>query len=152
MQVTDITIRPALQTDLPAIDDLLVRCGLPIEGLAEHISSTLLARDYDRIVGSAALEIYGTDALLRSVDVDESLRGKGWGVRLTQAALERAIQVGILNVYLLTETAGDFFPRFGFIRTARSEVPENVRQSVEFTTLCPESSLVMVKRPRATNP
>jgi amino-acid N-acetyltransferase len=146
MRVTDITIDQALQTELQAISNLLDRSALPTEGLAEHLSNSLVARDGERVLGSAALEIYGREALLRSVAVDEILRGQGWGVRLTQAALDRAAQLGIQTVYLLTETAGDFFPSFGFTPIARSEVPANVRQSVEFTTLCSESALAMVKQ------
>jgi len=46
-------------------------------------------------------------------------------------------------VYLLTETAGHFFPRFGFHAISRAEVDVAVRRSTEFTTACPSSALVM---------
>src|SRR2546426_10626500 len=41
----------------------------PSAGLEQHVGSTLVARDGDRIVGTAALELYGGSALLRSVAV-----------------------------------------------------------------------------------
>ncbi len=46
-------------------------------------------------------------------------------------------------MFLLTETAAHFFPRFGFRAISRGEVPESVRASLEFTTACPKSALVM---------
>ena len=37
----------------------------------------------------------------------------------------------------LTTTADGYFPRFGFERIERSQVPATVRESVEFTSACP---------------
>src|SRR2546426_5957186 len=81
------TIGPAVPTDLPAILDLIDRSKLPSAGLEEHVGSTLVARDGDRIVGTAALELYGGSALLRSVAMAGELRGQGLGQALTAAAL-----------------------------------------------------------------
>jgi amino-acid N-acetyltransferase len=47
------------------------------------------------------------------------------------------------RVFLLTETAAKFFPRFGFRAVSRADVPESVRASLEFTTACPQGALVM---------
>jgi amino-acid N-acetyltransferase len=74
----------------------------------------LIARENQDIVGSAALEIYGTIALLRSVAVANYLRVQGPGQQLTDAALNLARRKGVTQVYVLTETATGFFPRFGF--------------------------------------
>ena len=139
-----ILINSAASTDLPAILALLDRTDLPQDGLADHLSTTLVARDEDAIIGSAALEVYDSGALLRSVAVEPRYQGQGIGQQLTQAALTLARERGIPVVYLLTETAGDFFPRFGFRPIARQEVAPSVQQSVEFTTVCPTSALVMV--------
>lgn len=139
-----ITIDAARNSDLPAVLALLERSGLPQDGLPEHVATTLVARSGDAVVGSAALEIYGRAALLRSVAVDSALRGQGLGQRLTRAALDLARQHGIATVYLLTETAGDFFPRFGFHPTERAAVEPVVQQSVEFISACPASAQVLV--------
>jgi len=98
----------------------------------------------DEIVGCSALEVYGDFALLRSVAVDEYHRGDGLGRDLTRAALDLARQRGVSEIYLLTETAGEFFPRFGFKPTSRADVPATVQESVEFTSACPVSALVTV--------
>ena len=123
--------------------ELLERCRLPEAGLREHLETALVAREDGRIVGSSVLELYADGALLRSVAVEADRRGIGLGIRLTEAALELARRRGARRVFLLTETAGEFFPRFGFRVIARAEVPESVKSSVEFTSACPQSALVM---------
>jgi amino-acid N-acetyltransferase len=139
------TISAAAPPDLPAVLDLLERSQLPSAGLADHVASTLVARDGVRIVGTVALELYGQAALLRSVAVAAERRGRGLGQALTRAALELARQRGVRTVYLLTETAAAFFPRFGFRPIPRPEVDPAVLGSAEFTTACSVSALVMVR-------
>lgn len=51
--------------DVPEMLSFLAANGLPAAGLAEHATDVLVARDGGRLVGSAALETYGRDALLR---------------------------------------------------------------------------------------
>jgi amino-acid N-acetyltransferase len=140
-----ITIEPARKSDLPAVVALLQQNGLPDDGLAEHFETTWVARRSGEVVGCVALEIYADGALLRSLAVQERLRGNGLGERLTRAALDHAKEAGVSDVYLLTETAGGFFPRFGFHSITRADVPASVRQSVEFISACAESALAMTK-------
>jgi nucleoside-diphosphate-sugar epimerase/N-acetylglutamate synthase-like GNAT family acetyltransferase len=137
------TIRPARLPDLPAIIALLEENDLPVAGLAEHLGTTLVAEANASLVGCAAIELYGAAGLLRSVAVDGARRGERLGHRLTQAALELARAQGVNTVYLLTTTARDFFPRFGFRRITRDQVDSAVQRSVEFTTVCPASAVAM---------
>ncbi|HYU38126.1 MAG TPA: arsenic resistance N-acetyltransferase ArsN2 [Gemmatimonadales bacterium] len=141
-------VTPAVPADLPAILELLAASKLPRAGIEAHVATTLVARDDTRVVGSVALELYGSAALLRSVAVATPLRGRGLGATLTLAALDLARRHRVRTVYLLTETAGQFFPKFGFRAIARTEVESAVLSSTEFTTACPKSALVM----RATLP
>jgi amino-acid N-acetyltransferase len=106
----------------------------------------LVARDGQHLVGSAGLECYGTVALLRSVAVAPHLRGKRLGEQLVLAALDLADERGIDAVYLLTETAQGFFPRFGFTAIGRSEVPLALHESAEWTTACSSTAQAMAKR------
>jgi len=139
-------ITPAVPADLPAILELLAASKLPRAGIEDHVASTLVARADSDVVGSAALELYGSAALLRSVAVATRLRGRGLGAALTVAALDLARRSGVRTVYLLTETAGRFFPKFGFATITRAQVDPVVLESPEFTTACPKSALVMVKQ------
>ena len=136
-------IRAATPSDLPAVMILLEKDKLPVAGLKEHVATTLVAQRSARVVGCAAVEVYGTSGLLRSVAVNEERRGEGLGHQLTQAALDLARARGVTSVYLLTTTAEQFFPRFGFREVAREDVDPAVRASVEFTTACPASAVAM---------
>ena len=142
--MTEVPIGPARREELPQILELLDEAGLPQDGLENHLSTTLVARLEGRVVGSAALELYGPAALLRSVAVRRDLRGTGLGGRLTEAALEHSRNLAVAEAYLLTEAADLFFPRFGFRPIPRSEIPLGVRRSVEFTSACPASARAMV--------
>ena len=147
--MTDVSIGPARRDELPRILELLEVVGLPPDGLANHLSTTLLARRGVRVVGSAALEFYGPAALLRSVAVKRDLRSTGLGRQLTGAALELSRHLDVEEAYLLTERVDLFFPRFGFRPVPRFEVPRSVRSSVEFTSACPASARAMVLDLRA---
>ncbi len=129
--------------DLPAILGLLDRNDLPRAGLGDHEFLALVARDGASVVGSAAIERYGEAGLLRSVAVDHANRGHGLGAQLVGAALDLARQHGMREVYLLTTTAPGYFPQFGFQPITRDDVAPAVRQSVEFTSACCASALVM---------
>ncbi len=145
----EVSIGPASREELPRIVELLDDGGLPPDGLEDHLPTILVARLHGRVVGSAALELYGTAALLRSVVVRRDLRGTGLGSRLTEAALRLSREFGVAEAYLLTETADLFFPRFGFRNIPRSRVPSSVRSSVEFTSACPASARAMALDLRA---
>jgi hypothetical protein len=50
--VTDVSIGPARRDELPRILELLEEGGLPRDGLANHLSTTLLARRETRLWSS----------------------------------------------------------------------------------------------------
>jgi amino-acid N-acetyltransferase len=138
-------IEAARATDAADVLRLLSHNRLPLEGLEEHLTTTLVARQDGRIVGSAALEMYQGGALLRSVAVASEQQGRGLGSELTNAAICLAQTLRAPAIYLLTTTAETFFPKFGFERITREEVPVSVQASVEFTSACPSSATVMRK-------
>jgi amino-acid N-acetyltransferase len=141
-------IESATDHDLPEICELLERVHLPLAGVDEHLATMLVAREGERIIGMAALELYADGALLRSVAVDPRQQGKQLGHQLTDAALRLAMTHGVNTVFLLTTTAGRFFPRFGFEQINRDQVPQSVQASVEFRSACPASATVMRKQLR----
>jgi amino-acid N-acetyltransferase len=121
----------------------LAGAGLPTDGVEEHFHSFFVVDDGGRIVAAAGLELYGEHALLRSVVVADGARGTGLGSTLTRRTLDEARARGVGTVYLLTMTAGAFFPRFGFERAAREEIPEHVQASREFRGACPSTAVAM---------
>jgi N-acetylglutamate synthase-like GNAT family acetyltransferase len=140
-----LVVHPAQSADYEAIARLLQNHKLPLDGLRDHLATTVVARDADAIVGSAALEMYEDGALLRSVAVAPGRQHTGLGRTLVDAAIDLARSRDIPALYLLTTTAERYFPRFGFERIDRGDVPPGVQQSVDFTSACPASAIVMRK-------
>jgi amino-acid N-acetyltransferase len=62
---------------------------------------------------------------------------------LTGEILSRARARNIDEVFLLTTTAENFFPSFGFQRIERADLPPELEQSAELTGACPASATVM---------
>ncbi len=146
MDMTAATIRPARTNDFEPARALLGAAGLPLEGFRDHFEDALVAERDAEVVGVVELEIYGTDALLRSLVVASDDRGRRTGERLASQAIALARQRGVRDVYLLTETASGFFPRFGFQVEDRSTAPPALRSSVEFLSACPQSATLMHAR------
>ena len=139
-------VRRATTKDLPAVEKLLVASKLPTEGVRDNFSNFVVADDDGAIAGAIGLEKYGSVALLRSAVVAPDRRGTGVGGKLVAQLIERAEEAGVDELYLLTTTAEEYFPKFGFIRTTRAAVPEAVKASAEFRGACPDTAVVMTRR------
>jgi amino-acid N-acetyltransferase len=140
----ELSFKKATPADWPRIAELLQSAGLPLVGAEAHLPGFLLAFRGEQVVGCAALERYNTTALLRSVAVAAGERGRGLGQELVRRLLEQARAEGFQHIILLTETAQDFFPRFGFRVIERAQVPAPALASAEFqTNCCPVSAAVM---------
>jgi amino-acid N-acetyltransferase len=139
-------IELAQPSDLPEILALLNECGLPEAGLACRPGTLILAaKDEDRVVGCAALELFAEQALMRSVAVAADRRGRGLGDRVVEGALELARRLRIEDIYLLTDDAERFFARHGFQPIDRSSVPAAVAGSSGFTSCRCAAATCMVR-------
>jgi len=146
MNETDAVLRPARPEDLAPALKLLEDAALPVVGVEEWFDRFVVAEHDGRVIGVAGLEVHGTDGLLRSVAVADDWRGRGLGGALTDEVVARASHDRLSAVYLLTETAENFFPRHGFVRIERDAASDAVKQSAEFSGLCPSSSVAMVRQ------
>ena len=118
-----------------AVRRLLAEVGLPDTGLdGAFPAGWVLVHEASgrELAATAAVEMHGTEAALRSVAVRHALRGRGMGRRVVDAALAGAAAAGVECVYLLTADAAPFFTALGFAPIARSEVPRAVRESESF--------------------
>jgi len=125
----------------------LLRAGLPADDVAEPDRLFWRFERYDDMpVGFGGLEIHGADALLRSIVILPPLRRRGSG-RAVVGALEQEAQLhGCRAIYLLTMSEADFFARLGYAACARDSVPDAIRASRQFASLCPDNATAMVKR------
>ncbi len=141
-----MTLALASSMDEPWIRQFLTLCGLPNEDLTpEHLSYFWVIKKKGEILGTVGLEIFGRSALLRSLAVDPRFRKRGFALELTKKAEDYAASLKIEVLYLLTMTAEGFFRKSGYQKTERNSVPPEIRGTTEFQSLCPASSVCMVK-------
>jgi amino-acid N-acetyltransferase len=138
-------VRRADPADLAAIERLLTASSLPFDGVSDALEGFVVAQSGDAIVGVAGLEVCCDNALLRSVAVSPEWRSHGLGRALVTRLISDAEARGLRALYLLTTTAERYFPNFGFQRIARDDVPEDIRETVEFQSACPASATVMCR-------
>jgi amino-acid N-acetyltransferase len=125
--------------------NLLQQHKLPVSDIDDDKLLYLLIND-EKVIGTAGLEIFEDCALLRSVSVLKEEQGKGYGKVINEQIESYAKESGINCLYLLTTTAKDFFDKQGYCVIKREESPEALKQTAEFTSLCPSSAVVMKKR------
>ncbi len=141
-------IERASASDIPAIEALLAAAGLPLDGAAQAFGLGVVARSVApgsaaSVVAAAAVERYGASGLLRSVVVAPEVRGTGLGREIVAAAERLARDEGMGELYLLTETAVDWFPRLGYEVVDRAVASAAVGASIEFTTVCRDTGVPM---------
>jgi amino-acid N-acetyltransferase len=144
-------IEKAKNSDYPALVRLLKETNLPPDGIEPHLMNFLVIRHPNAdvssgsLIGSVGLEIYGDSALLRSLAVHPDFQRTGLGSQLVKQIVDLAKKKGITRLYLLTDTAEEYFKRKGFVNVTRDKIPNGMKQSVEFTTLCTSSPSLMRK-------
>ncbi len=125
-------LEPAHQGDLPSILALLARCGLPADGVPDHLGRFVVARESGRLVGCTGVEVHGKACVLRSLAVEPSSRGRGIAHLLIDRSLDLAREAGCTDAYLLTFSAAALAAKKGFKRITREDVPASVLASREF--------------------
>ena len=144
MSLDNVTIRAARADDLSAVRALLTDAHLPLDGVDEQFGDGYaVAESAGKVIGAEGIETYEDAGLLRSAVVHDSWRGRGIGDALTRDRLDWARSRGLREVYLLTTTAADYFPRHGFARVDRASAPTAVQRSREFAEACPDTAVTM---------
>ena len=137
------SIRAATAADLEGVEALLKENSLPTVGVTEIIGDFLVADAGGEVVGVVGMEYCCNYGLLRSTAVSPKWRSQGIARQLVEQIIARAESRGIHALYLLTTTAESYFPSFGFQRTTRDTVPEEIKATDEFRGACPASATVM---------
>jgi amino-acid N-acetyltransferase len=151
LQVVTGSAQPAIRrgqsSDLAAVAALLKKASLPIDDLAKANDLKLWVLEAEgNLAGAIALEgTEPTGRLLRSLVVAGSHRRRGFGQALVARVESDARTDGVERLVLLTETAHALFQRLGYEVIERATVPENLRQSAEFRSLCPATAICMAK-------
>jgi amino-acid N-acetyltransferase len=124
---------------------LLTAEKLPAADLPDQLENFAVTKQDEEITGVIGLEIYGDYGLLRSLAVDNNFRNQGIANELLLHIEQLAAAKNLKAIYLLTETAPDYFTRKGYQKITREDVPPEVKQSSEFSHVCPQSAIAMQK-------
>jgi amino-acid N-acetyltransferase len=139
-------IRSTTEQDYPRVCSLLELENLPTIDLDKNLPHFFVKTINEEVVGSIGMEHYGQSGLLRSMIVGPAFRNKGIASELVNKLTQYAKDQGLKKLFLITNTAEEYFQRFGFIKVSREHVEQEVLQSKEFNGLCPASSAIMVKQ------
>jgi amino-acid N-acetyltransferase len=139
-------IRAPGAEDLPALKTFLDDCGLPSSDLTvAHLDDFLILSQSRRVLGSIGMEKFGSDALLRSLAIDNVMRGEGLAKRLLEEMESTARDCGVSRLYLLTTSADRFFEHHGYQRIDRSSAPASIQNTTQFASICPASAICLFK-------
>jgi UDP-N-acetylmuramate: L-alanyl-gamma-D-glutamyl-meso-diaminopimelate ligase len=145
---------PASGDDLAGVRELWQATGIAYPDAHEHLTEMLVLRDPARkVVGTVAMEMYDEAGLLRALATAAERRGEGLGWMLADAALGRARRRGARRVYLVTESASDFFAeKFGFQAVARELVDAAVLESTQFYSSSAKATTMVLDLDAGTSP
>ena len=142
---TDPTLLSARPADRPFIERLLDGSDSPHANLDQVFESLYVFEVGGERLGVIGLAVRETAGLVRSAVIEPSCRGMGWGTEMCNCLLAEAHERDLTELYLLTTTASDFFATVGFVEIDRDTVPAAIRQTTEFTELCPGDAVCMAR-------
>lgn len=125
-----------------ALAAALAQARLPSDDLRDGGGRFVQLSTAGRVVGFGGFELYGSDALVRSIVVLPQARRRGHGKALVGAVLDRARAAGARRAFLLTTDASDFFRRLGFSLIDRAAAPPQIVGSRQATTVCTSAALL----------
>lgn len=135
------------QPTLQAAKTLLTESDLPTADLTAGAMSNFLASgNAEQLDGVVGLEFHRPYGLLRSLAISVDARGSGLGRALVSATEKLAIANRIQALYLLTTTAADYFEGLGYLVVRRESAPPQIQHTAEFSSLCPDDAVVMMKQ------
>lgn len=145
-----IIVRDAKQNDWQSVRQLLDEAGLPVadfgpEQLVDFLVAERPGADRSETLGIIGLQRFNQTALLRSLVVNQSDRKSGLGRRLVSAVEANACCAGVKDLWLLTIDAERYFESLGYKMMSRESAPESIRNTQEFSGLCPDGAYLMRK-------
>jgi amino-acid N-acetyltransferase len=145
--VGDLSFRVPIDADVSTARQLLSAAGLPIEDVTVERLALLAERNGD-VVGLIGLEQFIKIGLLRSLIVSPAHRSGGVGKALVSALEKMAMEKGVSELWLLTIDADAWFAQLGYRAREREAAPPAIKQTDEFSSLCPGDAVLMRKNLR----
>lgn len=134
------------KNDLKEIEKFLKEAELPVNDIYSSPVNFFGIKESQKMVAVGALEIYHPYAIVRSVAVSPKLQKNGVGSKMVDFLEEKAKELKIAELFLLTTTAEEFFSKKGYANKLRSSCPEKILNSEEYRNLCPDSAISLSKK------
>ncbi len=140
-------VRAATAGDFNDILSLITDAGLPTDDLdIELLADFLVAETEHGLRAVIGLEPHGSVGLLRSLVVERGARSANVGRQLVSALEQHARDRGVEELWLLTTDADGYFALLGYDVAERKDAPSPIRDSAQFSSLCPDDAVLMRKR------
>lgn len=140
-------IQPCTTADTAQLCSLLETASLPTEDI--QITKRKLFWKVivqGNLIATIGLELVTPSiGLLRSLCVKNEYRGHGYAQELVKRVESEAHTLKIEQLFLLTTTAKAYFLKYDYVEVKRDIVPEEIKQSSQFSSLCPSSAIIMKK-------
>lgn len=136
-----VRLQPA---NLVQLEALLRHNNLPTQDCAAQAQNFYGIFDGDELIAAGGLEPAADYALLRSIVVKKQYRASGLARSISEYLISLAEAGGKKAVYLFTETADNYFESLGFSSVDRAQVPLEITQTRQFTSLCPDTASCMI--------
>lgn len=146
IMVNQINFYPADSKYRESIINLLQSEKLPTEDLPSDLTGFFIALDNGIVIGIVGLEVYDHTGLLRSLVVKPGYRKLNVATELVNKVEKLSRNKGLEAIYLLTETAQAYFSKRDYETINRIDAPDSIRQSSEFSHVCPTSAILMRKK------
>ena len=137
-----IQLQTVPQAEMPLFAEILVSNQLPTDDLSQPHLWFFSYQNGVR-VGTLGLEQYGPIGFLRSLSILPEFHAQGLGSQVVKQLIAEREAFGFAELYLMTTDAAGFFSKFGFHRVERSAVPESIKQTQQYSSICPSSAVVM---------
>ncbi|HCH0840878.1 TPA: argininosuccinate lyase [Vibrio parahaemolyticus] len=128
-----VKVRPARLTDIETLEGMVAYWANMGENLprsrnelVRDIGSFAVAEHHGEVTGCASLYVYDSGlAEIRSLGIEAGWQGQGQGSAIVNYLVDKARQMAIKKVFVLTRTPG-FFMKQSFLPTSKSLLPEKV--------------------------
>ncbi|EGR2700239.1 argininosuccinate lyase [Vibrio parahaemolyticus] len=128
-----VKVRPARLTDIETLEGMVAYWANMGENLprsrnelVRDIGSFAVAEHHGEVTGCASLYVYDSGlAEIRSLGIEAGWQGQGQGSAIVNYLVDKARQMAIKKVFVLTRTP-EFFMKQSFLPTSKSLLPEKV--------------------------
>ncbi|MFN1584499.1 argininosuccinate lyase [Vibrio rotiferianus] len=128
-----VKVRPARLTDIETLEGMVAYWANMGENLprsrnelVRDIGSFAVAEHHGEVTGCASLYVYDSGlAEVRSLGIEAGWQGQGQGSAIVNYLVDKARQMAIKKVFVLTRTP-EFFMKQSFLPTSKSLLPEKV--------------------------